>query len=197
MPVHVIRGIRPILAAAVLIAVLCAAERPAHAVGSEMIVFLNSYQKLEKEKLPQLSLFGFFFARKSVSVLGVYGGPRWEFGPIGVEGKIGMYGGGDYPAKAIVNNQVDLTLKHLSVTSFTDYYPTSQIYSYLSTFLVFGPLNIGGVADVTYDWGEKPFKTMSKGPSIGLGTKALYFGVSYIFRTDRSESMRMTVGVTL
>ncbi len=197
MPFSADRGFRPTLFASALILTLLASERPAHAVGTEMIVFLNSYQKFEKQKLPQLSLFGFFFARKNASVLGVYGGPRWEFGPIGVEGKLGVYGGGDYPAKAIVNNQVDLTLKYLSVTSFTDYYPTNQIYSYLSTFLTFGPLNVGGVADFTYDWSDKPFKTMSKGPSIGLGTKALYFGVSYIFRTDHSESLRMTVGVTL
>lgn len=184
------------LAAACAITLLFV-TRPAHAVDTEMIVFLNSYQKFEKTKLPQLALFGFFFARNKESVLGVYGGPRWEFGSFGVEAKLGVYGGGDYPAKAIVNNQLDFTLKHLSVTSFTDYYPTNQIYSYLSTFLLFGPLNIGGVADVTFDWSDKPFKTMSKGPSIGLGTKGLYLGVSYIFRSDRSESLRMTLGITL
>jgi hypothetical protein len=185
-----------LLAAACAASLVCSA-RPSYAVGSEMIVFLNSYQKLDEKKLPELSLFGFFFARHSQSVLGVYGGPRWKIGNFGVEAKLGVYGGADYPAKAIINNQIDYTLKYLSVTSFTDYYPTQQIYSYLSTFLTFGPLNVGGVADVTYDWSDKPFKTMSKGPSIGLATKYLYLGTSYIFRTDRSQSIRMTVGVTL
>lgn len=185
------------LLAATCLGFLLTSARPAHAVGTEMIVFLNSYQKLEKEKLPELSLFGFFFSRNGESVLGIYGGPRWKFGNIGVEAKGGVYGGGKYPAKAIINNQVDFTLKYLSVTSFTDYYPTQQIYSYLSTFLTFGPLNVGGVADVTYDWSDKPFKTMSKGPSIGLGTKNLYLAASYIIRSDRSESLRMTVGITL
>lgn len=190
------KRLAPRLLFAATLAALTLGARPAHALPTEIILFLGSEQKV-LEKGPKLSLFGFFFSRGNASVLGVYGGPRWTFGPLGVEGKLGVYGGGDYPAKAILNNQVDFTLKHLSVASFTDYYPTQQIYTYLSTFLVFGPLYVGGVADVTYDWSDKGFKSMSKGPSVGLGTKSLYFGTSYVFRTDHSQTLRMTVGITL
>jgi hypothetical protein len=169
----------------------------AEALPTETIVFLNSEQKV-LEKAPNLSLFGFFFSRNAQSVLGVYAGPRWKLGDFGVEGKLGVYGGDGFPAKAIFNTQVDYALEHLSVTSFTDWYPPDQVYSYLSTFLVFGPLYVGGVADVTIDWsGTRTTKTMSKGPSVGLGTKNLYLGTSYILRSDRSESLRMTVGITL
>jgi hypothetical protein len=169
----------------------------ARAVPAQIAVFLNSTQKV-LDSGPQLSLFGFFYSRPGVDVLGVYAGPRWTFGSVGVEFKTGVYGGGDnYPVKAILNNQLDLTLKHLSLTSFTDWYPPTQMYTYLSGFFVYGPLYVGAVSDLTRDWSSLPFTTIQGGPSVGLGTKGLYLGVAYIFRNDDTQAVRMTVGITL
>jgi len=170
----------------------------ARAVPAQIAVFLNSTQKVfDSGTAPQLSLFGFYYNRTDVSVLGVYAGPRWKFGDLGVELKTGVYGGENYPVRAIVNNQLDFTQKHISLTSFTDWYPPDQMYTYAGAFAVFGPLYLGAVGDLTRDWSAQPFTTIQGGPSIGVGTKALYFGVAFIFRNDDTQAIRMTVGVTL
>jgi hypothetical protein len=170
---------------------------PARALPTQMVVFLNSYQTVEKG-WPDLSLFAFYYARPNVSVLGVYAGPRWKWGNLGLEVKTGAYGGGSQETKAIANVQVDYSLPWLSLTSFTDYYPLTQIYSYASAFGIIGKiLFIGGVADVTYDWGPEPVQQVQGGPSLGAGTKNAYLGVSYMFRNDDTQWIRLTVGITL
>jgi hypothetical protein len=188
---------------------LCAALGLAHGnalagdVPAQMVVFLGNQQKVLKGG-PQLSLFAFFYGRTDVSLLGVYAGPRWTFGALGVEFKTGVYGGTNYSARPILNNQIDVTKKHLSIAWFTDLYPPDEAYSYLSTFLVFGPIYIGGVADVTVDWSHAPYTKYQEGPALGAGTKTIYLGVAYLFVDDtsipaheRSNAIRMTVGLTL
>ena len=171
-------------------------SRPARAVPAQTVVFLSSEQKV-LDSGPHLSLFGYYYGRSGVSLLGLYAGPRWKFGDLGVEFKGGVYGGPDLETRAIVNNQIDFSKKHLSVTWFNDWYPPDEIYSYLNTMLVFGPLYVGGVADLTYDWSRTGYTTFSEGPTIGIGTKALYFGTAYLFTNHHTTAIRMTVGITL
>ena len=186
---------RWLIVAAACSAVLVHAA-PARSVPAQTVVFLSSEQKVF-DTGPHLSLFGYYYGRTGVSLLGLYAGPRWKFGDLGVEFKGGVYGGADLETRAIVNNQIDFSKKHLSVTWFNDWYPPDEIYSYLNTMLVFGPLYVGGVADLTYDWSAKGYTTFSEGPSIGLGTKSLYFGTAYLFTNHHSQAIRMTVGLTL
>ena len=181
------------LAAAIALALVAT---PARAIPAQTVVFLSSDQKI-REGAPHLSLFGYYYDRTGVSLLGIYAGPRWTFGHLGVEFKAGVYGGPGLETRAIANNQIDFSAKHLSVAWFTDWYPTDEMYSYLSTMLVFGPLYVGGVGDVTYDWSAHPFTTFSEGPAIGLGTKSLYVGAAYLFTNAHTTAIRMSIGITL
>jgi hypothetical protein len=169
----------------------------AEALSTQMVVFLNSSQPIATG-WPDLSLFAFYYARPDVNVLGVYAGPRWKWGDFGLEVKTGAYGGGSQEAKAIVNMQLDYSRPWLSLTSFTDYYPLTQIYSYASAFGIIGNiLFIGALGDFTYDWGPTPVTQLQGGPSLGAGTKKAYLAVSYLFRNDDTQWIRLTVGLTL
>ena len=187
----------PFVASLGLAAILLLSAPPASAYSTQMLVFLNSYQMVQKG-WPDLSLFAFYYGRPDISVLGVYAGPRWKWGDFGFELKTGAYGGGSQEAKAIVNTQLDYSLPWLSLTSFTDYYPLTEIYTYASAFGVIGNiLYVGGVGDYTYDWGPEAANILQGGPSIGAGTKKAYLAVSYIFRNDDTQWIRLTVGLTL
>ena len=159
-------------------------------------MFLNSNQKLG-DGWPDLALFSYYYGRKDVSLLGIYAGPRWTFGRVGVEFKTGAYGGNDLETKAILNNQVDFTSKYFSAAFFTDYYPKSEVYSYLSALFTLGPLYLGAVGDLTHDWGPYTGTITSAGPLIGVGTKGLYLGTALLFRSDQTQAIRLTLGLTL
>lgn len=183
-----------LLALAALAAALLA-PRDAGALKSPIVVFLNSNQRI-KEGFPQLALFGFYYGREGVNVLGVYAGPRYTFGPIGVELKGGAYGGGAHDARAIINNQIDLTTRYFSVASFTDWYPKNVYYSYLSAFFTPLPLYLGFIGDLSYDCSASPCTTLSGGPSVGVGTKAMYVATSLLFTNTDNRYLRLTVGLT-
>jgi hypothetical protein len=186
-------GFLPCLLAGV--AALSPAE--ARAVPTQTIVFLNSNQRI-KEGYPQLALFSYYYARPGLAVLGIYAGPRWTFGNFGVEFKTGAYGGGSLDAHAIINNQLDYTSKYLSITSFTDWYPRAEIYTYLSAYAVLGPLYLGGVGDYDQIWApaEAALKSYGGGPAIGVGTRAMYLATSLIFKNDHTRAIRLTIGLT-
>jgi hypothetical protein len=167
----------------------------AGAVPSQIVVFLNSNQKV-KEDYPELALFSYYYARTGVSLLGVYAGPRWTYGDVGAELKTGVYGGNGLDTRAIVNTQLDWASKPFSITSFTDWYPTDEVYSYLSAFAQLGPLFGGIVGDLSYKWGRDGFTTYAGGPTIGAGTKTMYLGITYLTDQDRRHAIRMTVGLT-
>ncbi|MFO0660577.1 MAG: hypothetical protein U0165_12205 [Polyangiaceae bacterium] len=168
----------------------------ASATPSQVVIFLNSIQRV-KEGWPQLSLFSFYYGRSDVSVLGIYAGPRWTLGHWGLEMKAGVYGGGVNEGHAIINNQIDYSRKHFSVTSFTDWYPPREVYTYLSVFGIFDPLYVGAVGDVDASWDpDAKFVNYGGGPTIGLGTKAMYLGTSLIFNNTQKRAIRLTVGLT-
>jgi hypothetical protein len=193
---HALLGRAPRYAVTLAIALLGAfAARPARATPTQIIVFLSSTQQF-KEDLPKLSLFGYFYARQGVNLLGIYAGPRWTWGPFGLEFKTGGYGGTDIEARAILNNQMDLTWANFSLTSFTDFYPSTEIYSYLSAYANAGPIFGGAVADLTRDWSATPQTIVTGGPTVGAGTKAMYLGTTYVFSNEHQRWIRLTVGLT-
>ncbi len=186
---------RSLVAALAATAVLSAVST-ASATPSQVVIFLNSTQKI-KAGYPQLSLFSFYYGRSDVSVLGIYAGPRWTVGNWGFEMKAGAYGGGENEGHAIINNQIDYSRKHFSITSFTDWYPPAEVYSYLSAFAIFDPLYLGVVGDIDGSWDPKAkFVNYGGGPSVGLGTKAMYLATSLIFNNTQGKAIRLTVGLT-
>lgn len=168
---------------------------PALAKKTQILTFLNSAQRI-KEGYPQLSLFGFYYSKADLSLLGLYAGPRWTFGPIGVELKTGVYGGGDLDAKAIINTQIDYSHKYVSAFIFGDWYPADTAYAYASAFFTPQPLYLGFTSDLSYDCSAKKCVTVSGGPSVGVGTKAMYVATSYIFVSDDTSWIRLSVGLT-
>jgi hypothetical protein len=185
---------RPLLVVTALAASLFVA-RPASALPIEESIFLISNQRVA-EGYPQAALFGYYFAREGTSYLGIYAGPRWTFGRLGFELKTGAYGGPAADARVIFNNQTDYTHKWFSVTSFTDVYPGDSFYTYLSTYLNLQPLYLGFVGDYTHELVGVPYRKLSGGPTIGVGTKTLYFGTTYMFSSKNSNAIRLTVGFT-
>lgn len=179
-----------------VLAALVSVARPARAIPSQTIIFLGSNQRI-REGYPQAALFGYYYGRDDVSLLGLYAGPRWTFGGWGVELKTGVYGGPGLGAHPIANNQIDFTSKRFSLTSFSDVYPNQQAYSYLSAYVNFDPLFLGVVSDFTADWSATTTTKVTGGPTIGAGTKTLYFGTSYLFSTQHTTAIRLTVGITI
>lgn len=180
----------PLLALALL---LCPST--ASAIETPIVAFLNSNQRI-KEGYPQLALFGFYYGREGVNILGIYAGPRWTFGPVGVEFKTGAYGGGSFPGHAIVNNQVDFLSKYFSIASFTDWYPKDLVYSYLSAFFTPLPFYLGAIGDLSYDCSARRCTSLSGGPSLGVGTRAMYVATSYLFTNTSNRWLRLTLGLT-
>lgn len=169
--------------------------RPASALPTEESIFLISNQRVA-EGYPQAALFGYYFARDGLSLLGIYAGPRWTFGRLGFELKLGAYGGPGVDSRAIFNNQTDYVHKWFSVTSFTDVYPGDSVYTYLSSYLSLQPLYLGVISDYTHELVGAPYRKLSGGPTIGVGTKTLYLATTYMFSSKNSNAIRLSVGFT-